>query len=197
MVDFTFSSAMHFVTLISPYLLAFFFLMVSIFNQNIKGFVYIGGALIGSFIWMMFKGSSYGKGDVSELPAICSVIPNISNFPSYNSYFIAFTATYVLLPMLISSQLNWGLVAFFVTLFLLDGYFHNIYGCSKNSWSPIVGALIGILWAAGWFELFYQSGAKSLLYFDELTSNKAVCTRPTTQNFKCHVYKNGVIVKSL
>ena len=46
MVDFTFSSAMHFVTLMSPYLLAFFFLMVSIFNQNIKGFIYIGGALI-------------------------------------------------------------------------------------------------------------------------------------------------------
>ena len=111
---------------------------ISIFNQNIKGFVYIGGALIGSFIWMMFKGSSYGKGDVSELPAICSIIPNISNFPSYNSYFIAFTATYVLLPMLISSQLNWGLIAFFITLLVLDGYFHN----KINIWDIAAGALM-------------------------------------------------------
>ena len=159
MIDFTFSSAMHFVTLMSPYLLAFFFLMVSIFNQNIKGFVYIAGALIGSFIWMMFKGSSYGKGDISELPAICSVIPNISNFPSYNSYFIAFTATYVLLPMFISSQLNWGLIAFFITLLVLDGYFHNIYV------QKIVGPIVGsyrVLWAVGWFDCFKVS---DILYF--------------------------------
>ena len=197
MIDFTFSSAIHFVTIISPFLLSFFLLLISIFNQNIKGFIYLAGVLLGSLVWKLFRSKAFGTNDVAALPSICSVVPNISSFPSYNSYFIAFTAVYVIMPMILTSQLNWGLISFFLILFVTDGYFHLAYKCTKNSWSPVVGALIGVLCAIIWFELFYQTGYKDLLYYNDFTSNKAVCTRPSKQTFKCKVYKNGVLVSNL
>jgi hypothetical protein len=43
--------------------------------------------------------------------------------------------------------------------------------------------------------LFY-SDKISLLFINELNSNKEVCTVPSKQQFKCSLYRNGEIVGS-
>ena len=60
----------------------------------------------------------------------------------------------------------------------------------------ILGALVGFILGTLWYTLFHTSGYDSLLYFDELRSNKVVCSRPAKQSFKCSVYKNGQLVSS-
>jgi len=39
-------------------------------------------------------------------------------------------------------------------------------------------------------------GADEVLYFDEMESNAVKCEKPSSQTFKCSVYKNGVLVSS-
>jgi hypothetical protein len=38
------------------------------------------------------------------------------------------------------------------------------------------------------------NGGEKFLFFNEVQSNKVVCSRPTKQQFKCTVYKNGEIL---
>ena len=44
--------------------------------------------------------------------------------------------------------------------------------------------------------LLHEAGYDSLLYFDELLSNKVACSRPSKQSFKCSVYKGGELISS-
>ena len=48
-----------------------------------------------------------------------------------------------------------------------------------------------------WYNMFKLSGNTSLLYYDDYTSNKVACSKPNKQTFKCSVYKNGEIIKSM
>ena len=46
----TFTNLLTFFGAVSPALLTFFLLMVSLFNKNAKGFVYIGGILLATVL---------------------------------------------------------------------------------------------------------------------------------------------------
>ena len=42
-----------------------------------------------------------------------------------------------------------------------------------------------------------QSGHKDLLFFNEIASDKAICEKPTRKTFKCQVFKNGQLIKTM
>ena len=197
-LDFNLGTAVHFITILSPFFLAFFMLLISLFNQNVKGFIYLGGVLLCSFIWKLFNGlfTHHLDSTITKSP-ICSLTPFISGYVSYNSYFICFTMIYIFLPMFITNQTNWGLVIFFISLFISDAYYSVISGCYKDGWGPAIGAIIGIICGIMWFELFYQTKLSELLYFNDLNSNKESCSRPQKQNFKCSVFKDGKLVGTM
>ena len=56
----------------------------------------------------------------------------------------------------------------------------------------LVGGLFGVLMA---LILFY-SDKISLLFINELNSNKEVCSVPSKQMFRCSVFKDGMIIGS-
>ena len=51
----TLTNVLTFFGAISPALLTFFLLMVSLFNQNAKGFVYIGGILVATVLNLLMS----------------------------------------------------------------------------------------------------------------------------------------------
>lgn len=201
-IDITLATAFNYISLLSPIFIAFFMILISLFNRNVKGFIYLGGILLGSFIWQIFNNqfTSYeqtAEGFIAAPAVLCSAIPTLSGTVSYNSYFICFTMIYIFLPMFISNQPNWGLVIFFISLFCADAYFSIKHNCYANYWGPAMGAIIGIICGIMWFELFYQTKLSELLYFNDLTSNKESCSRPQKQNFKCSVFKDGKLVGTM
>jgi hypothetical protein len=60
----------------------------------------------------------------------------------------------------------------------------------------VLGSFIGIIWGLFWYFLI-QGQNNELLYYDDLLSNKVACSRPSQQKFKCSVYKNGELLKTL
>jgi hypothetical protein len=193
------SQLISFFTALSPLLLAFFLVMTSIFNQDPKGLVYLGGVLLGSFVWLMmlFMIKSESFEDRAESCTIVNWPLNITNYnnPNYSSYFIAFTIAYLLIPMYFNKQMNWIIFIFLLILFVSDAYSSVVKKCTPTS-GPFIGCIVGLLMGSLWFTIFHTSGHDDLLYFQETISNNVTCKRPDKQTFKCAVYNKGELIGS-
>ena len=43
----------------------------------------------------------------------------------------------------------------------------------------------------------YAGGSGKYLFFNEMSSDKQVCYKPSNQTFKCSLYKDGQIISEL
>jgi hypothetical protein len=196
---FTFTNIFQFFSTISTFLLVFFVVMISIFNQSIKGIIYLGGLLIATFFNFIFMNVIKNEYD-PKAQEYCALFqfPNIKyNSPSLGSVIYGFTLAYLFAPMTISPEkVNIPIIITLVSLFLMNSYTKWKNNCNP-SWGIVLGFAFGVLFGITQFTLLKASGYSSLLYFDEITSNNVVCDRPTDQNFVCSVWKNGQIIKNL
>ena len=197
-IAFTISNLLQFFSFISPTLLVFFMFLMSLFNQNLKGLVYIAGLLIASVINIIFM-NIIGSGRDDNESFSCSMfdIPNVSQFnsPYPTSLIIAFTLAYLSLPMKYNKQMNYIVLIFLLGLLGIDVLTKVQNRCTTYA-GAILGALVGFLLGSVWYVLFFSLGYSSLLYFDELRSDNVQCSMPTKQTFKCSVYKNGELISS-
>jgi hypothetical protein len=183
----------------SPLLLGFFLVMSSLFNQNLKGMVYLAGVLIASIINIFLMDLIGNKRDMAKESYTCDLfkIPYLSEFnsPAPTSLFIAFTLAYLVLPMKYNDQMNYVILASLLALFALDAITKVNKSCTTSG-GTVLGGLVGLVLGTVWYTIFHQAGYDSLLYFDELSSNKVACSRPSKQTFKCSVYKGGQLISS-
>jgi len=192
-----FSNILQFFSAISPILLAFFLVMVSLFNTDIKGLVYLGGILIASLINLFLMNTLKVKSNIL-IPPDCNLIDfpfNLNEYisPAFNSMFISFTLFYLYLPMQYISNINYPVLVFLSGLLVLDASTKISKGCTNFTGVAlglIVGAVLGILY----FVVLWKTGHQDLLFFNNEPSNNVVCSRPQKQTFKCSVYKNGEII---
>ena len=193
------SQLIQFFTAMSPLLLAFLLVVISLFNQDAKGLIYLGGVLVCSFAWLMMvfliKSPTYeDKADSCNVIGWPFDITSYNN-PNYSSYFIAFTMAYLILPMYFNDQMNWLVLIFLLILFVSDSYSSVVKRCTPTS-GPVIGGIIGLMMGGAWFTLFHATGHDDLLYFQEMLSNNVVCKRPNKQTFKCSVYRKGELISS-
>ena len=172
--------------------------MSSLFNQNLKGLVYLAGLLIASLLNIMFM-NLIGSGRDENEAFSCSIfdIPHVSqyNSPYPSSLIIAFTVAYLVLPMKYNNQMNYAVLGFLLCLLGVDVLTKVQNKCTTYAGS-ILGGLVGFLLGTIWYIFFHAAGFDSLLYFDELRSDNVICSRPSKQTFKCSVYKNGELISS-
>jgi len=194
----TLSNIIQFVSFIAPTLLIFFMFLTSMFNQNLKGLVYIAGILISSFfniILMNIVGSERNEDEAFS----CSLfdIPFVSRFnsPYPTTLIVGFTLAYLAMPMKYNNHMNYPVVGFLLCLLVLDILTKVQNKCTTYS-GTVLGGLVGCLMGVAWYGLFNATGYQSLLYFDELRSDNVMCSKPTNQTFKCQVYKNGELISN-
>lgn len=199
-IDLTLTNLFQFISAILPLLLTFFMVMISIFNQDLKGMVYLAGILITSVLNIFLLNTIKSKKDENSA-ASCNLfnLPfNLSNYniPALNSVLISFTIAYLILPMSASNQMNYVLISALLSIFAIDAISKIMNKCTTIG-GVIIGLLTGSLFGSLWYTLFHSTGYNSLLYFDQVVSNKVYCSRPKKQSFKCAVYKNGELIKTL
>ena len=197
-IELTVSNVLQFFSFISPTLLVFFLFMSSLFNQNLKGLVYLAGLLISSLVNIFFM-NMIGSGRDENEAFSCTIfdIPHVSqyNSPYPSSLIIAFTVAYLILPMKYNNQMNYAVLGFLLCLLGVDIITKVQNKCTTYAGS-ILGGLVGFLLGTIWYIFFHAAGFDSLLYFDELRSDNVVCSKPTKQTFKCSVFKNGELISS-
>lgn len=197
-VEFNPSNILKLLSLSSPLLLVFFMVMLSVFNQDIKGMIYLAGILIATIVNVVASSQIAAKPN-ENASVVCNVfnLPFIPAYtsPCFSSVLIAFTISYLLLPMIFNKNMNYSVIVALLCLFGADAYTKVISLCTPVS-GTLIGGMLGFLLGGAWFTMFHTSGFDSLLYFDTYSSNRVFCERPAKQTFKCRVYKNGKLISS-
>ncbi len=197
-IELTLPNMLELIAILSPILLGFFLIMVSLFNQDVKGLVYLSGVLIASVINIFLMNIIKNNKEPAQ-SSVCDIIalPFIGayNSPCTSSMFIAFTIAYLVLPMQYNNQMNYAVLITLLLMLAVSSVTKVLKKCTTYG-GTVLGTLVGLVMGTVWYSIFHMSGYDSLLYFDELKSNNVQCSRPSKQSFKCSVYKNGQLISS-
>ena len=140
--EFNPTNIFKFIAAVSPIILTWFLAAASIFNQDIKGIIYLAGLLIAICINVLLSNMIKSK-PFPERNAVCEIfnLPFAStyNSPSVNSMIIAFTAAYLIAPMKENDQMNYGIVAFLAIILVVDGITKVTNYCT-----PIAGVILAL-----------------------------------------------------
>jgi hypothetical protein len=190
-------SVFTYLSMISPFLVVLLFVFISIINSNLKGFIYLLGIFMLFFLVLIFQNVVKGEAP-NDMHPYCNVfyfpVP-LRGVPSFNSAIFLFTLVYLFLPMLMNDIMNLPLLIILLMLFVIDCVIKSSNKCTTPI-GIVLGSFLGLVWGLMWYFLI-QTQNPELLYYDDLISNKIACSKPTQQQFKCSVYKNGELLKSL
>ena len=198
-IQLSLSNMIQLASALAPILLGFFLVMLSILNQNVKGFVYLAGVLLATVCNLFIMNTIKSPYDAENASVSCNIVelPYLMeyNSPNPSSVFIAFTFAYLFLPMKYNNMMNYPVIAVLLSIFAMDAVTKVSNSCTTIAGS-VLGGLVGFLFGSAWYTVFHSTGADDLLYFDEMESNAVICKKPSKQTFKCSVYKNGKLVSS-
>ena len=143
-----------------------------------------------------YKGMSGGGGTPD---ADCKTVEYSTNFQSngsYSAFIFSFTMMYIFLPMFINQNVNLWMLLGLVMYFLVDIIVKQRSGCVEPS-NVFINVLIGFALSSILVCVMINTpGLSNLLFFNDYSSNKEICTMPKKQTFKCAVYKNGELIGS-
>jgi hypothetical protein len=180
-----------------PIILPTYFILSSIFSQDIKGLIYLAGLLMACMIALLFGKSFYdifpnNTGIVSEtcnLIALNGTSP-ISTVPLSQAVY-AYTFFYIV--FIIGKYNNFKnnnlwfqnipTIIFLIAIIIADIVWNLTNQCSPPSALLISFAIAGTFGAL-WAWIIDSSGSVQLQYFNGL-SNRTYCSRPSSQTFKC------------
>jgi hypothetical protein len=184
-------------TFFSPLIVAMVITSLSFVFQNFKGIIYLGFLIVSCLIREAIYYSNGAK-PLEDDETICNSI-QYSKYgnSSFSSFVIAFTTTYMAVPMFSNGTANLWLFAAFILYFFIDIYIKLYEKCITNISGLGLNVLSGIFLAYFIISLMTWGGSSKYLFFNEQSSNTEICTQPSTQTFKCKVYKDGELVGSI
>ncbi len=201
-ITFSLTNILSLTSFVSPLIVSFFMILYSIINDNIvKGLIYLIGLIILTFFTRVLKNSLQNKQEDIASP-FCNILPDpftlskdndIYNSPSLSTTILAYSASYILFPMILNGYTNASLITFFVFILGVNGGVEIQNVCTPPS-GILFGLIIGSLFGIFYYTLLSASGNKSLGYFTEVPSNNIQCAKPGKQQFKCNMYKNGKLI---
>jgi hypothetical protein len=202
--DMTYISPFAALSFYSPIIMVISILLFSVFSAaTYKGFVYIFFLFAATAARMLVMKVITGDTNYKKENPICETglfLP-YTNL-TYSTYILVFSLVYFVAPMFIISKqnktntVNPSVIIFFITYIVYDILVKFYYKCIDMTTGILGDFLCAILLASVTVVSLIASKNTNVLFINELTSNKEVCTRPSKQHFKCSVYKNGEVIGS-
>jgi len=173
----------------APFLIVSYFTLQSIFNQDLKGVIYLIGLLIACVITVLFARLIPETPNPNIASSIkCNQLtigPDqpLSKLPLSQTVF-GFTLAYLSYFISINNLQTQNVPTFVVfPLFILGDMIWNIMnGCSTNillMTALIIGGFVGAFWAL----IIDTINSPNLAYYSGI--NKEVCSRPTKSLYRC------------
>jgi hypothetical protein len=184
----------QFISYISPFLLAFTFILIGFMNgEPVKPIIYLGvlSLTMGLVVGLL-------KFNTSKTPPnnpACKVFDILTDSfyrPSMSTYFIAFTLMYTLIPMLMSGGVNYYLISFILLILGADTvtkFF--VYKCMTLN-GLLLGGITALVLGSLSSVMLYNIDSK-LVFFGDDVSNRTQCSTKG-KKFVCRVYKNGRLI---
>jgi hypothetical protein len=95
--------------------------------------------------------------------------------------------------MVINNQHNFSLLVFLIAITGINVVTEYYQKCS-DIMGLVLGLLVGMLFGLLYYSLLYISTSSKFVYFADTISNNVQCSKPTNQQFKCQVYRNGEVI---
>jgi len=213
MIDINAGTFMAIFSRLSPFILVCFFTISSVFENDLKGIVYLIGLLFSLGI-TVFIGNTEIVGVVESLLDTHTInigqdekCKNLMLDTQYSKLpigqaIIGFTFTYLLVSMMLIESItvssNWPTVVFFILLIINElNYNTSIFDKNKDHakicntiGSSVITYVISFSLGGFWAWLISTTGSSDLQYFKEHKNNEK-CGKVNHSKFKCEVYKNG------
>jgi len=180
----------------APFLIIFFVFGTTFIFQNYSGAVYLMFMLAASVLRAMVINNTEAANRAPAQNPNCNVIYWGPGTYGYSTFALTFTTAYIGLPMFANSEVNYLIVASLIFYTLVDAFMKATMGCLTKPEDFFANGLCGLFLGILIPGLMYAGGSSKYLLFNELSSNKEVCSMPSKQKFKCSVYKNGELVSS-
>lgn len=180
-----------FILKLGPLFISFFFIFDSIFQNNLKGIIYIVGLII-AMVFTILVGNTVSFLNKNE-PDIDMCFPvkidnfvNISNLPLSQSVY-GFTFLYLLIPMIKYNFIGYNsiLLILFSCLIFTDMYllsFYNCFSLKQIIFSLIVGSAFGIMY----MSVLLSSNKKNIIYMPGIPQTNT-CDLPKRKAYRCRV----------
>ena len=202
-ITFTLTNLLTFLTIMSPFLLTFFMIMLSIVNNTIvKGLLFLIGLVIVAFLTHLLKGLLKERQSPLASP-LCNILPfpfvsrgmtsqgrMILSSPILSTALLGYIGSYLIYPMYINNDVNHALLIFLIAIFAVNSVTELWKKCGTLG-GVVLGGIVGITFGILYYGIIAGSGHKDLAYFSEIKSNAEGCKKPTDQKFKCVTYKRG------
>jgi hypothetical protein len=197
------------ISLYSPLITILSIFIFSIFSSALsKGLFYLVSVFFVTAIRMLFLfkfANNYDKYDKSFInpDPVCE---NTTFLPytgkTYSTFFLTFTTLYFVTPMFIltsinkTNMINYLVLLFFIAYIIFDAWIKYSLNCVLLNLALLGDFLVGALFGSLIALLLFYNDKISLLFINELNSNKEVCSVPSKQHFKCSLMKDGMIIGS-
>ncbi len=184
----------------APFILVSYFTLSSVFNQDLKGFVYLGGLLIACFIAVLVSNSagdtlfSNDNKDIDNdmfngVTKVCNLMTigktgPISNIP-LSLLVLVYTLFYLsafIWKYKLASQ-NIPTLIILPSLVIGEIFWHTYNKCASPI-AVIAAIILGLALGVGFAYAIMNTGNKKLTYFSGI-SNKESCTAAKNQVFRC------------
>ena len=176
----------------APMILAAFVIFASAFNQDIKGLIFMAGAVIIMFIGQ-FISSSLGRKPPKNIDlAACNMFSSSGwgfewSAPAPNALFLSYAATYFIAAMAFHQNFNWSLLGILIVIMITNAGFRLTLLHCGSSIDLLFGWAFGIIWGILWYGCMamvesQHNGAISLTYFSDGGGDKC---KLTNKKFKC------------
>ena len=184
-------------TFFSPLIVAIIITSLSFIFQNFKGLIYLGYLVA---FCLIREGIYYANGGalVVDDGTICTAV-QYSKYgnSSFSSFVFAFTITYLCIPMFLNDNANLWIFSVLLCYMFIDIYIKVYKKCVIYTSDVFLNICAGLFCGYLIISLMNWGGSSKFLFFNDIASNKEVCTQPSTQTFKCKVYKDGELVGSI
>lgn len=183
----------------SPLLVCISILFLSFVFNNMKGFIYLGFLLAAT---IMREFLYYAVGVVEERPispdsSICNMVGFGKNgINTYSAFMLAFTIVYMCLPMYLNDSMNYMVLGVLLIYMISDLSVRFMSKCLQNMSMLFLNITAGIITGMAIVGSMTAGGSGEHLFFNEVQSDKVICSRPSEQQFKCAVYKGGELISS-
>ena len=207
-----FNETFNLISLLSPYLIPMYLLMGSFFNQDLKGFFYIALLLLNVYLTFVTSGMFQLPPPANNGSALCKFGPfnsflnmfgnsygtSNNGSISINSSIIGFTTAYLLVPMYNSGNVNFSILAVFLSLLTINGFTQIANSCATTI-GAVLGGVLGMMF--GYIIVTFVSNSdpnlKKLLYFSEQRDGKNKC-KLSKQKYTCKkVTLKGPVIDQL
>lgn len=186
-----------FFSFFSPIIVATSITSLSFIFQNFKGVIYLGFliwfCIIRGFVYMLFGAEPM----VNDKTICTSVQYSKYGNPTFSAFVFAFTIMYISYPMFSNNSVNFWVLSSLITYFFLDVLVKINKNCIIKMGDLFLNILLGGVSAVLIIMLMYNNGAGRYLFFNEVSSDKDICYKPSKQNFKCLMYKDGQLISEL